>query len=792
MRELGRILSRRRYLAALALILLLNGALFVREQQRRDYGLELELPAPAVFVFDGSAKTDAETPDARGAYRQYRALIGALRGDPPEEALDRLSARREALAEKIRAGGASEDEKLRYVAVNNVISRLSYLTGYGEWLEGIEKNKEDLLTFSIFNDPDSFSGRNIVKTAGEFRRLRGVELRLGADGAAEAVLSFPLSDYFLLLALLLTALSFLEERRAGLWSVVHASPGGRLGLGLKRAVILLAASALASAAIYGTDMALALYIYGGVDLTRAAQSVELLGRLPVLCTVGGFFGRFFLLRIFSAYFVALTLWLLLTAVNNVKYTVIVSAAALAAEYSLYALLPVQSAFNVLKYFNIFTYISLSDLYTSYLNIDLFGFPLGIRAISQGALPPLTLAAAAGCLAVQSLKRPEAGRDLLGRAAYGINSLTDRALRRLGPFGMELYKAAWLQKGAVVAAALVWAAAGLDFAAPAPVYTPAASAAREYTRELSGPLTDGTFARMDALEAELNGVLAARDAARAEYEAGTIGYPELDAYERRASAAQVSLEGLATVRDRAVELRALGEREGFAPWLIDETPLESVYGPRARANGDRAACLSVLALALMLSGVMAYERQSGMTPLLRSTPRGRRALARRKLLLAGAAAALVWAAVYGRELGTLVSVYAPDFWAAPVRGVSGLAEFPLPCSVGAALALLYAARLLALCCAGTAALALSALWPRQELSCVGAPAALLLPSVLYTYVGVGLAKPLAFTLALELTPLVLPRSGGLGAAALAYAAILSAAALSAAALLFSPRRAGMGK
>ena len=128
--------------------------------------------------------------------------------------------------------------------------------------------------------------------------------------------------------------------------------------------------------LYGTDLVIGFFFYGGVDdLNRAVQSVETLGRLTMLTTVGGFLVRFFLLRVAAAFLIALILWLLLTAINNVKYTIIVAAGVLVVEYRLYTFLPVQSALNVLKYFNIFTYIGLSDLYTNYLNIDIFTYPL---------------------------------------------------------------------------------------------------------------------------------------------------------------------------------------------------------------------------------------------------------------------------------------------------------------------------------------------------------------------------------------------------------------------------------
>ena len=368
MRELGRIFSRRRLALGLLLIFLLNGFLFVREQVKNDYGLDLELPSSGFIFVDGTFMTTQEPVDAWAAYQRYSEWLDRARNLPLADAVTMLTDEKAALSAKITGDTDSEDDRLDYVAVTNLLSRTDYLTGYGDWLENIQKNKENLLTFSIFNDPDSFSGRNILKTADEFEKLQGVELTLGTDGAVDSFMSFRLTDYFLLLVLLLVALSFLEERKAGLWSVVHAAPNGRFKLAIRRTLILFGTSVVGVLLLYGTDLALGFSLYGGVgDLDRAVQSVETLGRLPMLTTVGGFLIRFFLLRIAAAFLVSLLLWLMLTAINNVKYTIIVAAGVLAVEYSLYTFLPVQSAFNIFKYFNdvaFFNILVIGNCYTT--------------------------------------------------------------------------------------------------------------------------------------------------------------------------------------------------------------------------------------------------------------------------------------------------------------------------------------------------------------------------------------------------------------------------------------------
>ena len=761
MKELRRILSNRRLIFGLVLILLLNGFLFAREQSTNDYGLDLELPSSGFIYVDGAFTVTQEPVGAWAAYLRYSAWLDRVRNMPFTDAMTMLTDEKPALSTKITGDTDTENDRLDYIAVNNLLHQTDYLTGYGDWLANIQKNKDNLLTFSIFNDPNSFSGRNIIKTAEEFEKLQGVELTLGTDGAVDAFMTFRLTDYFLLVVLLLIGLSFLEERKAGLWSVVHAAPNGRLRLAVRRTLILFGASVSGVVLLYGTNLTLAFSIYGGIDnLGRAVQSVETLGRLTMLTTVGGFLVRFFLLRVAAAFLIALILWLLLTAINNVKYTIIVAAGVLVVEYGLYTFLPVQSALNVLKYFNLFTYISLSDLYTNYLNIDIFTYPLGIRNISQLALFPLCLIVAAVCIYVHCHKKPAAGRDLLGRVAYKINSITDKALRRLNLFGMEFHKTLWIQKGVVIAALLVYVAFGLTYTVKIPITSSEEQAARQYTAEYAGEINDDTFVRMDAEQAKLDAVVAAYEDAKIAYENGEIEYPMLDKYNREALAAQTKSKGLAQVRSRTEELRDKGSAAGFTPWLIDETPFESVYGSRARSNQQQAAHVAVLALTLLLAGSMAYERQSGMMFLLKSTARGRGALLFRKLLLAAVMTTLVWGVVYGMEIYTIHSAFDIPAWSAPAKNLSMLTEFPFNCSITGWLVMLYAYRWLCLFCGAVVVLLVSSLLRRMEAAYIATVGVILLPSLLYAYMGIEVFRPLSVILPVEAMPLLILANGAI--------------------------------
>lgn len=793
MAEWKRIFRNHRLCVGLLLILLLNGFLYIREQVEMDYGLDYTLPQSAISIstIGGSYEVAQETVDSHAALTRYLEWLKEYKKLPLAEAIPELESEKVRLTDILTISNLLKNDnsammsdslgqyreehpelvrqlengeidlnevRLDYVAVNNLLTQTAYLDGYDDYLNTIRANKEKMLSFSIFNDPDSFSGRNIVKTADEFEALKGVSLTLGADGTISAFMSFSITDYLLLAVLMMICISFLDERKKGLWSVVHAAPNGRLRLALGRTGILLGVSVIGVLLLYGSNLLLGFSVYGGMDdLGRAAQSVELLGKMPMVCSVGQFLLMFLLFKIGATFLVALLLWLIFTAINNVKYTIIAAAGVLAVEYSLYSFLPVQSGFNLLKYFNIFTYISLSDLYTNYLNIDLFGYPVGIRAVSQYACLPLILILSAVCIMTHCYKRPAAGKDLFGRFVYGINRITDWFLRRFRLLGMELHKTLCIQKGILIVVLFLYLVSGLSFTVKIPVTDQTDAVARQYTAELAGIITDDTLLRIEEIQTELDNTIAAHEQALLQYESGEMEYPQYDVFAREADAARIKSNGLGVVRQRVEELRSLGEEKGFTPWLIEESPYKGTYGDEARGNQQSAALVAMLTVVLLLAGSFAYETQSGMNFLLASTQRGRKALLRRKISMAALLTTIVWAVTYGLEFHAFLGVFDTATLAASVQNLSIFENFPLQCSIGAFLVCLYLFRWVALFACAMLTMLVSSFTKRMETAYISTCGVILLPSILYVYLGLKPLKYLSIILLVEGLPLLTQNS-----------------------------------
>lgn len=549
-------------------------------------------------------------------------------------------------------------------------------------------------------------------------------------------------------------------------------------MALRRIGILALVSLIATALLHGGVLALGFYRYGGIgELDRAAQSIPLFKSLPVVTSVGGLLVRYFLLRAVTAFVVGLLLWLLLSAANTgVRWMIAGLAAFLAVEYSCYTFLPDQSVFQLLKYVNIFCYIDLPVLYTRYLNLNIFGWPVNIRRLAQALSVPLAALLGVGCAALQSRMRPRLASAPFAGLGLRWNALSDALRGRLRLTGFEVYKLLVMQGGAVVLAVFFILILRVDMTAQL-----SRTQADEYALRLQGELTEEKLAEIDSVRQEVDDrydlVLHASD----RLQSGEIDWFEFSDIVSANTNVTAEQTGIREVQLLARELSARGEELGTNLWLMDNIPYRNIYGPEASALRLRWNVLALLALSLLLAGSMAIEQtDSGLRHLLRAGARGRRALMGRKYILAGCAVVALWAVPTALELKALFESADTAALAAPVQSLTFLSDFPLPVSIGLFLAGAYTLRLLVLLALGGVTLFLSSLFRRPEGACAAVCGALVIPSALWTWLGL---EPLRFLSAAWTTDLMdlLSRSRGRPAAALAAAlAVLTLGAVCSAA------------
>ena len=112
----------------------------------------------------------------------------------------------------------------------------------------------DTISDDDFGDPNSFSYRNLQKTAGEFRTIQDVTVEMGNNRGMESWIAFDLADYLYVVVLIVFVLAFLEERKKGLWSTIRSCQKGRMHLGWVRVGILFAVCVIYTLLLYGINL----------------------------------------------------------------------------------------------------------------------------------------------------------------------------------------------------------------------------------------------------------------------------------------------------------------------------------------------------------------------------------------------------------------------------------------------------------------------------------------------------------------------------------------------------------
>lgn len=446
------------------------------------------------------------------------------------------------------AGTVREDDSdgvyRTYVAYHEALdelqSEIRHLDGYGEYLVEIQSQAEIGSQVSIFSKPGSFSRKNLTKTAADFENILGVEVVFGNSRGIKRWLNYELGDYFYLITVIAIVLAFLEERKRGLWPAVRTTWGGRGRLGLTRIAILFAGSAAATLLYSVLPFFLSMAIHGGWgDLMRSLQSVESFGTCPLRISILEWLFQFFAVKILAGTLVGLLLWCILGSIANPQFSISILGVTLAVEYVLYIFLPVQSALNALKYFNIFAYVHTSALYTKYLNVNLLGFAVGIRQIALWGIVIFGVLFTVWAILLQSFRRPEGNRDFLSRISVPANKALDVLRTHLTIGGWEGYKTLAYQYGIFLLILVYLIAGQLTFlyASSEPVDQWYSS----YINDMEGPIDNST-----------NSYLAhARKSA-----------------EHSGDATQL-ISALDRVEARVELLCGRAEQGGYEPWIVNE-------------------------------------------------------------------------------------------------------------------------------------------------------------------------------------------------------------------------------
>lgn len=155
---------------------------------------------------------------------------------------------------------------------------------------------------------------------------------------------------------------------------------GRASLGIAKLFTCFTAAFIAEILLYAVNFAVSYFTYGFGDLSRQIQSVYDFNGSDLKISVLEYFILFLIAKL-AVYCVFAGLIYLVTVISNTAVKVYgILVVTIAAEAVLYYTIPSASYLCPLKYVNILAYANTKDLFSSYLNLNLFGKPVNYMAV----------------------------------------------------------------------------------------------------------------------------------------------------------------------------------------------------------------------------------------------------------------------------------------------------------------------------------------------------------------------------------------------------------------------------
>lgn len=374
-----------------------------------------------------------------------------------------------------------------------LLEQTEHLQSYESYLQKIQKNAQKMQMSSLFGaDKNSFTYRNIIKTAQDFEGLTVDNIGLRNDRGLQDWLAFTWADWLFLGAVLILIMSFFEDRHEGLTAIIRSCPAGRGNLQLSRLGVLFGYNAAMTVLLYFLPLAVSAYIDGGIsDLSRSVQSLAEFRKCTEDMSIFAFLIRFFLVKTACGFLLGMLFWFFLSFLEQIQLCWMVTVAVLAAEYLLYTLIPAQSIFSPFREINVFSFVCTTGLYTKYENINFAGYPVSRSTFLLGLLAVAVVVLGVATVIVLVHRYPFGNRDTLGRWLHLWNRLSDSVRRKLGLYGLEWYKLLFLTAGGLF---LIFSLLLTDN----PRYNSGAyfdvddSAYRQYVAQIQGPVTQETY------------------------------------------------------------------------------------------------------------------------------------------------------------------------------------------------------------------------------------------------------------------------------------------------------------
>lgn len=268
--------------------------------------------------------------------------------------------------------------------INEIYLESQKVFAYEEYKKEIEERKDMLRGISIFSsgDEDTFSSRNIKKEADDYADLYPANIEFYPSKGVSNATQNDITDILLILSVILFASTLInEEKEKKLFYVTRATKNGRMHYIGSKVIALLVHCLGMTILFYMCNILFFAFSSGIGNLFSSIQSYTAFMESTLSISVLDYIFLLFLTKTMIVFFIGLIVLYIAIKTKQIFMPYLITGGMLIVNAVCYLLIPAQSTINWLKYINIFGLIDVKNLYGSYLNFNILGYPVSRTSAS---------------------------------------------------------------------------------------------------------------------------------------------------------------------------------------------------------------------------------------------------------------------------------------------------------------------------------------------------------------------------------------------------------------------------
>ena len=260
--------------------------------------------------------------------------------------------------------------------------------GYEEYLQSVQENKASLSGISIFGNQNenNFSTRNIEKSAEDYAVLSDQNIRWMPSKALSISMENIWTDIFLILSVFLFAGNLIfEEKEKKLFYITRSTKRGQFQSICAKLVALFVHCVVIAVLLYGSNLIFSEVTIGFGDVTANIQSIAIYMESNLNISILGYIAGSVLTKSavlfgMGAILTALCIW-----ADQMFFPYLAGMLLYGGSYLLYLLIPAVGKGSLFKYVNLIGLMKTENLYGSYLNFDIGGYPISRLLVSWSVI-----------------------------------------------------------------------------------------------------------------------------------------------------------------------------------------------------------------------------------------------------------------------------------------------------------------------------------------------------------------------------------------------------------------------